>query len=244
MENNKVPFETYQQPLENWVTPPAEKVDRAALRKVLDTLATQASDKSDASYPMTGERERKRKNMVAPAQFQTMCDLQTDAATFATFSPPGIYRRSDPRKTELGRFVVLEKALFTAIQSLASTDTLHEITLHFNDPNRQTTLTIGGFNLKNLPRLAESEAHKGWQNSMGFGNHTFYETYAEHLKSPVQTNPYYAFLTDEQDRWLDSHSVGIDGPLLHVDSAHPARLHLWLLSFERHALVGHYTFDF
>jgi len=48
-------------------------------------------------------------------------------------------------------------------------------------------------------------------------------------------------LTDEKGEFLDSHFVGIDGPLIHKDSKNQNILHVWLLSYERHALVGHYT---
>jgi len=42
---------------------------------------------------------------------------------------------------------------------------------------------------------------------------------------------------------LDSHYVGIDGPLLHWDKNDPTKLHVWVLSFERHALIAHYVLD-
>lgn len=53
-------------------------------------------------------------------------------------------------------------------------------------------------------------------------------------------SPYYAILPNLQSRWPDSHKVGIDGPLMHLDEEDPSLLHLWILSFERHALIRHY----
>ena len=52
---------------------------------------------------------------------------------------------------------------------------------------------------------------------------------------------FFALLTDENNNWLDSHYIGIDGPLLHWDENEEGLLHLWILAFERHAFVGHYT---
>ena len=78
---------------------------------------------------------------------------------------------------------------------------------------------------------------------MGFGNHSFYENFVQHTQCKSESNPYYAYLTDAAGNWLDSHKIGIDGPLMHFDSVNNNRLHLWLLSFERHALVGHYTIE-
>jgi len=75
---------------------------------------------------------------------------------------------------------------------------------------------------------------------MGIGNHSFYESYSEHLSYKTKESPYYAILTDDDDHWLDSHKIGIDGPVLHFTDEDRTTLHVWLLSFERHALVGHY----
>ena len=38
---------------------------------------------------------------------------------------------------------------------------------------------------------------------------------------------------------IDHHSFAIDGPVLHRDSADPSLLHVYLLSYERHTLIGH-----
>jgi hypothetical protein len=48
-------------------------------------------------------------------------------------------------------------------------------------------------------------------------------------------------LLDSQDRWINHHEVAIDGPVLHRDKLNPDLLHLYLLSYERHTLIGHYV---
>ena len=60
-------------------------------------------------------------------------------------------------------------------------------------------------------------------------------------KFSARDNPYYAMLLDRDDHWLNSHFIGIDGVMLHFDKQSPRILHIWLLSFERHALVSHFT---
>ena len=78
---------------------------------------------------------------------------------------------------------------------------------------------------------------------MGIGNHPFYEDYASHEDQCSLTNPNFGLLLDENGKWLDSHSIGIDGPLLHLDKDDPTKLHVWILSFERHALIAHYVLN-
>jgi hypothetical protein len=48
-------------------------------------------------------------------------------------------------------------------------------------------------------------------------------------------------MLDGQKRWINHHEVGIDGPALHRDKVNPDVLHLYLLSYERHTLIGHYV---
>ncbi len=197
-------------------------------------------------YPLGGARAKKFKEIIVPARFATMRDLQTDSTTLATFTPPVFYNRADPRRTELGRFAQLKTAHWRtiAIEGVATPD-LQELELVFEDAtgSRATHFVLGGWTRAALPRLSAAAANGGWKQSMGFGNHTFYENYPVHLQMHRPNNPHYAYLADAQHRWLDSHRLGIDGPILHWDAAIPNRLHVWLLSFERHALVGHYMLD-
>ena len=245
-EQNDVPYETYQNPLEHWVDPETKFLDASLLRSLEGEEEVQFLDCSDAMYPLAGAREKKFKEIVKPASFETMRDLQSDSSTFATFSPPGFYDRSDPKKTELGRFFHLNNISVHRIVSQINGDSLHEIVLEFSDRERrrETLLTFGGLDLDEFPVLPVADVNGGWKNSMGIGNHTFYENYATHQAKKAISNPYYAYLSDREGNWLDSHHIGIDGPVFHFSDQERGTLHLWLLSFERHALVGHYSIRF
>lgn len=242
-EKNGMSYEQFRKPLEDWVTPENRPANLSLLRTILDTLTIGFADSSDAMYPVAAAREKKFKEIIHPESFETMRDLQNDSTLFATFTPPGFYNKADPRKTQLGRFYQLEKAEWFKVQSAISEDTLYELKLTFWDQKkeRKTHFVVGGIDIAEFPVLPASGANSGWKSSMGFANHTFYETYQEHQACKTGQNPYYALLTDEEGRWLDSHEIGIDGPIFHFTDKERTRLNLWFLSFERHALVGHYV---
>lgn len=242
---NGLPFAQFSSYLENWKDPANEPIDRAKLRTVIHRIPTRSTDHSNVAYPLTGERARKRKEVLHPVAFGTMHDLCSDQTTFATFSPPGIYVRADPRHTQLGRFDHLVSASMHRVEVAGANDGLVEIDLLYADADgkRRTHFVVGGFDPSTLPVLPEKEANSAWASSMGFGNHPFYESYAQHLAQDTRTSPYYAFLTDGDGNWLDSHAVGIDGPLLHFTDDARHGLNVWLLSFERHALVGHVVLE-
>ncbi|MFK7785822.1 MAG: hypothetical protein AB8B56_11935 [Crocinitomicaceae bacterium] len=239
--NNKQ-FDEVADFLENWQNPPSKKINLSKLRSIISQSAPRYADLSNEMYPISGERKKKQIGVITPTEVTKMSDFHTDASTFATFTPPGFYNRSDPRTTELGRFKKLEGVIYRTTQTPLGEHS--EFHLNYSDDQaRKTQLVIGGLDLSTLPRLSTDEANSGHQFSMGIGNHPFYEDYALHENKCSLTNPYFGVLLDENGNWLDSHYVGIDGPLLHLDKDDPNILHIWILSFERHALVAHYVLD-
>ncbi len=104
---------------------------------------------------------------------------------------------------------------------------LFELELGFRSTRtgEATRLIFGGLELKNLPATSPEQYQRGWQAPIGIGNPPRGRSMVFHLNA--------------QDRWLDHHAIGIDGPLLHWDAANLRTIHLYLLSYERHALPNH-----
>lgn len=241
-KRNGKQFEEVADFLENWKNPPSKKVDLSKLRTIISVTKPNYTNESDKMYPLQGERKKKQVGLITPASVERMTDFYSDSTTFATFSPPGFYNRADPRKTELGRFQQLESV--TARKTKTDLGERSEFQFNYSDKKgRKTQFIIGGLDLSTLPRLSTEEANSGHQFSMGIGNHPFYEDYAVHEAQCSLTNPSFGVLLDENGKWLDSHLIGIDGPLLHLDKDDPNKLHVWILGFERHALIAHYVLD-
>lgn len=242
---NNLDYEDFRKGLENWIDPESKLIDLALLRSVISEVKIGFENKSQEMYPLKGERERKRKNIIAPRQVNSIQDLLSDSTQFATFSIPGYYNRKDPRKTELSKLGILKKVIKREIADALGEKSI-ELELIFETNTGSKSITkfiIGGLNTEEFPILEVNEANNGWQTSMGISNHSFHETFDYQKNHPTQRNSFYAFLLDSENRWIDSHKVGIDGPLFHFDKKNPSKLHFWILSFERHAFVGHYQFD-
>lgn len=244
-ERNNLDYEKYKAPLENWITPSFEKINFDLLRDVTSEKEISFESLNDTLYPLIGERKKKRPNIVAPKTFESINNLLNDSTQYATFTPPGYYNTSDPRKTELSRFQNLKKATLKSITAKNSDKTvLKEIELTFTTYDAKTTtkLTIGGLDLDKIDSLTLDTHHKGFQMPMGIANHSFYETYKKMISSKSLESPYYGLLTNDNDIFIDSHDVGIDGPLFWVNQQ-TGKLHLMILSFERHSFVGHFALD-
>lgn len=242
-ERNGVPFEKYSEFLVDWKDVESEELNLSYLREVKETTEVLFRAKNDLLYPLIGERGKKHKNIIYPRNVSVIQDFLNDSTQFGTFSPPGFYNTKDPRQTRLSllsKLIQVDNSVVVSKNTKA--DTCIELNLTYdNGEGVKTSLVIGGISIDDIPVLEEVNAHKGYQMPMGVANHSFYETYDQNQYNKVETNPYYGFLLDEEGHWLDSHLIGIDGPLLHFDAE--GKLHFWILSFERHAFVGHYVLE-
>ncbi|SOE20847.1 hypothetical protein SAMN06298216_1327 [Spirosomataceae bacterium TFI 002] len=242
-KKNNDDFGNFETHLTNWVDPENEIVNFPLLRTIKETKKVFFQNLNNKLYPNEEERKKKAKNILVPKVYNKIQDFLTDSTTFATFTDEGLYDTKDPRRTELGRLAIVDSILVSSISSPnGQNDHLSEIRIFFthHQDSIKTELILGGINFNDLPRLLEEDLNRGWQNSMGIANHTFYASYEETIAHSSSKSPYYAMLTDQYQNWLDSHKIGIDGPLMFLDKRNPKILHILILSFERHSFVGHF----
>ena len=240
-KRNALPYETFRAGLENWIDPPAKKINLDLLRKVKSEKEVQFEANNDEMYELKSERLRKRKNIVYPKTVAKMGDLLSDSTRFATFAQPGFYDTKNPRVTYLSRFGKLEKVIERQIITPTNEAAIELEYVFVSNQNPQivTRLVVGGIIAKNLPKLSVADANNGAQASMGVANHSFYETFDYQQQHLTKNNPFYSFLLDEKGNFLDNHKIGIDGTNFHLDAQDATKLHLWILSFERHAFLNH-----
>jgi len=76
----------------------------------------------------------------------------------------------------------------------------------------------------------------------GIGTPTIHASADERRKEMVEDRPRYLMILDAKDNHLDNHFAGVDGMYVWREAAKPGeqgRLHIWLVSYERIALVAH-----
>src|SRR5262249_44830232 len=161
---------------------------------------------------------------------------------FATFIPPGRYSVRHPWKNEFWRIERLEKALLRDVTSPATPRPLQELELVFaGKGGEKCRFLVSGFDLESLPRLPVAEYPKGMYVPMGIGVPPFFQGYDKLQANPPDRSPYFSVMLDEQDRWINHHDLAVDGPVLHRDESDPSKLHVYLLSYERHSLIAHFV---
>jgi hypothetical protein len=227
--------------LEHWFDPAGTPVRLEGLREVVTQREVPAVFDKSEHLIVAGEQIRKRRTLLADNVVHWGDFYDGRRVEFAAFVPPGRYSVQHAwgnRYVEMDHF---DKAILREIRSPARQSILHELELLFSG-SRGTGVRrfiVSGFDLASLPKLPVHEYPAGLYMPMGIGVPPFLQTYAELQANPPSASPYVSVLLDDQDRWVDHHSLGIDGPVLHRDPHDPGLLHLDLLSYERHSLVAH-----
>ena len=239
---NGIEITTFNNMLKNYGNRGGEYVDLSVLRTVNGSQEIPFQNLNNELYPLKGERQTKAKNIIYPVNYKNINSFLNDSTQFATFASPGMYTKTQPRATQLSKFKALTKVMYAqTISTNTSKTPTTEIKLLYNAEGKTVQYIIGGIIMDKIPVLSTDNLHNGYQRPMGIGNHSFYSAYNDILSNSSRENPYYGLLLDENGLWLDSHTIGTDGPLLFREEGNPNKLHILLLSFERHAFVGHYV---
>lgn len=227
--------------LEHWVDPADSQVNLKALRKVLKEKEVEAEFLADERIFASGEQVRKLRNTNFK-NIITWEDFYKNPVEFSTFAPPGRYYVEKPWKNEYWRIAEFKKAILRDIQSPVSEELLQEIEMIFKDSRtgEENRFFISGFKLDQLPQLQVEDYPQGLYMPMGIGVPPFFLSYQELERNPPDKSPYFSVLLDSNDRWINHHEVAIDGPVLHRDVNNLDTIHLYLLSYERHSLIGHF----
>ncbi len=241
--------------LEHWFDPAGTPLPLEKLRRVRRERVVTAEFLGDERVLAAGEQSRKQRTTMADNVVHWADFFDGRNVRFATFLPPGRYSVRHPWKNEYWRMERLEKAILRDVVSPASDTPLQELELVFSSRRPGIMrFVVSGFDLAKLPRLVPQDyartmaATAGKDQAlaympMGIGTPPFFQEYSQLQQSPPEKGPYFCLTLDENGRWINHHEVGIDGPVLHCDDTEDGVLHVYLLSYERHSLIGHWRIE-
>ena len=195
-----------------------------------------------------GEQARKEQNLLISPSLKDLKTFKSirehNNIKFVRFVPPGIYNKSNAPlvKSKLGEIANLNSVILRDIHSPLAEETLQELELSFiSEDGEIRNLFISGFNFEQLPQLSVQEYDKGLVVPLGYGP-PFTQDYEELKANPPHKNPFFSVLVDEHNRIIDyRYDVGLNGLIMHRDLDNPYLLHIYLMSYERILLVGHYS---
>lgn len=241
--NRRIPYRKHWYKLEHWSDPSGTPVALEKLRTVERERKIFAFYDPGESVLAAGEQTRKKRTVIAKTILRWSDFVSGKEVRFAKFIPPGRYSVRHLWKNEYWRLAKFDGAILRDIRSPGQpSKTLQELELIFEDiRGNKSRFIASGFDLHALPQLAATEYPQGFYMPMGIGVPPFFQSYDELKKNPPDQSPYFSLLLDSKNRWINHHKVAIDGVVMHGDETNPVLLHVDLLSYERHTLIGHYV---
>ena len=238
--NTGLPYWQHWYYLEHWFDPAGTPVRLDGLRQVTSEREVPADFDGQEPILVAGEQVRKRREVIADNLLTWQDFYDGRRVRFAQFVPPGRYSVKKPCKNQFARLAHFDRAVLREVVSPATTTPLYELELVFTGSRGQPCrFVVSGFDLGALPQLPVEDYPRGLYMPMGIGVPPFVQPYEELRQHPPDRSPYFSVLLDGEGRWLNHHEVAVDGPVLHRDAKDPALLHVYLLSYERHTLIGH-----
>jgi uncharacterized membrane protein YdjX (TVP38/TMEM64 family) len=231
--------------LEHWSNPDGTRIKLDELRTVVQEQEARCSFDPNEPIIAAGEQSRRRRTTVVENAV-TWKDLYDGRPVrFASLVAPGRYTFDQLHGSDYTRIDQFERALVRDIRSPADNQNRSEIELVFGSTHRpgKCRFLVSGFRWEQLPAANIEEYPRGRYYPMGIGVPPFFQTYTELSSFPPDHSPYFSLLVDEDGHWIDHRRLGIDGPIIHRDAQNPNRAHLYLMSYERHMLVGHWVID-
>ncbi len=210
-----------------------------ALRKVKSEVELSGLDTHAAEAPERLTEQRNKVKLLKTPDVGTYGDFaraEKQPITLAKFNTPGIYDQNDAMRFDLTWLGRPEKIFWREVESPRAAGTFPEVEIRFANGYR---ILAADAELSRLPARREAPAVEADVLKLvcGIGTPIIHATAAERSAEMTEDRPRYLMLLDAKANHVDNHLTGVDGLYAWRDAE--GRLHLWLVSYERIALVAH-----
>ena len=211
-----------------------------ALRKVKSEKDLAVPD-VHAADPLERLTEQKNKTKLLKTEVATYGDFtrpDRQPITTAKFNVPGVYDLADAMRFDLTWLARPGRVVWREVASPGVPGTFPEVEVGFENGYR---ILIADSKLAALPARSEVPATESDVLKLvcGIGTPIIHATAAERAAEISEDRPRYLMILDARGNHIDNHLTGVDGVYAWRDAGNPGRLHLWLVGYERIALVAH-----
>ncbi len=180
---------------------------------------------------------------------RTWEDVRQADLKFQSFVPPGIYDESHLWESDFSQLATVVGATGRQITPTLPLDSiakgaLREVEINFESEDGELRkLIVSGIDWDQVPKLESADYSDGVYMPLGFGT-PFTQNYSDLVENPPASSPFFSVLLDEDDRVIDYRKdIGVNGLVMHRDLDDENLLHVYLMSYERITLIGHYVVD-
>lgn len=178
------------------------------------------------------------------SEIGTWEELRQADLQFQSFVKPGIYDPSRLWNSDYSQLANVTQATARQVISPLADEPLVELQLDFaNADGELRQFIVSGIDLEQIPQLESENYSDGVYMPLGFGT-PFTQDYLELEENRPEENPFFSVLLDGENRVIDYRKgIGINGLVIHRDVNDGNLLHVYLMSYERITLIGHYVVD-
>ena len=217
-------------------------------RLPLDVLRTVRSERELAGVSLHStdpldrltEQRNKTRLLRTPA-IQTYGDFarsENQPITTAKFNVPGIYDESESMRFDLTWLARPSRIVWREVANPQVPGTFPEVEIAFENGYR---ILLADSSLAKLTERREVPSTESDVLKLvcGIGTPVIHATAQERAGEVAEDRPRYLMILDAKGNHVDNHLTGVDGVYVWRDAADPRKLHLWLVGYERIALVAH-----
>lgn len=177
-------------------------------------------------------------------KIRTWAELRQSTLQFQSFVKPGIYDPSRLWDSDYSQLAEVTQATARQVVSPLVDQPLTELQLDFaNTDGELRQFIVSGIDLAQVPQLESENYAEGIYMPLGFGT-PFTQDYAELEENRPEESPFFSVLLDGENQVIDYRKgIGLNGLVLHRDADNGNLLHVYLMSYERITLIGHYIVD-
>jgi hypothetical protein len=209
--------------------------------KPVTPLDTHGADALDRLPEQKGKTK-----FVRTANLETYGDVVkagSQPVTLAKFTVPGLYDPKESMTFDLAWLAHPKSLVWRQVRSSHAPGGFPEMELAFENGTRilAADAKLAGLAARTTVPAAEGDVLK---LVCGIGTPVIHASTEERHKEIAEDRPRYLMILDAKDNHLDTHLTGVDGLYVWREaggSGAPDTLHLWLVSYERIALVAHYS---
>lgn len=234
---NGIPYSGVAADLESYPKLDGLPVPLDPLRSVVRDVPVTVDTHSGEPIDQFSEQARKAKLVLAPA-VRTYGDWPGQPVVLAKFSEPGFYDAKDPVRFDLAWLAQPAEARWRWVKNPQLSEGFSEIELRYKNGYR---ILLASDQLVELPARTAKPGDEAdlLHLTFGIGTPEIYSNVEERIREFETERQDYLFLLDGNGNLVDNHLAGLDRVYLWREAGDPGRLHLYLVSYERIALVSH-----
>lgn len=217
---------------------PLEELRSVKSSRELSPVESYTSDPLDQLTEQKGKTK-----LIRTPNLSTYADVvrpSNQPITLAKFTVPGLYDPSESMTFNLSWLGKKPKIEWRQVASSRVFGEFPEIELRFDNGMR---ILAADSSLANLPARKERPSVEAdiLKLVCGIGTPTIHAKTEERAAELSEDRPRYILILDAKGNHIDTHLAGVDGLYACRERGEPGRLHIWLVSYERIALIAHFS---